>query len=283
MGLACHLKVVTRYELTDRQWWHLAPLLPPQRPRTGRPNNEHRAILNGILWVLRTGAPWRDMPERYGPVGTVSSRFYRWRQTGIWPRVLEALQAKAEAAGLIEWDLHFVDSSVVRAHQHAAGARRSRDGGSCEALGRSRGGFSTKIHVRAEGYGKPVSFALSGGERHDSVALPAVGGAVHRPRGRPRLRPRRVAGDKAFSGRPSRGHLRRRHIGAVIPTTAQQRRRPGFDREAYRARNRVERLFNRLKQFRRIATRYEKRAANYLAMLHIAAILIWIKPFADTA
>ena len=225
------------------------------------------------------------MPERFGPIGTVSSRFYRWRQAGIWQRVLEALQAKAEAAGLIEWDLHFVDSSVVRAHQHAAGARRSRDGGSEEALGRSRGGFSTKIHVRAEGYGKPVSFALSGGERHDSVALPAVldGGAVRRRRGRPRLRPRRVAGDKAFSGRPSRQHLRRRPIGAVIPTTAQQRRRPVFDRAAYRARNRVERLFNRLKQFRRIATRYEKRAANFLAMLHIAAILIWIKPFADTA
>ena len=275
-----------RYELTDRQWQQLAPLLPPERPRTGRPNHDHRTILNGILWILCTGAPWRDLPERYGPVGTVSSRFYRWRQTGIWPRVLEALQAKADAAGLIEWDLHFVDSSIVRAHQHAAGARRRRDKQACaEALGRSRGGFSTKIHVRAEAQGKPISFVLTGGERHDSVALPALldTGAVRRVRGRPRLRPRRVAGDKAFSGRPSRGHLRRRHIGAVIPTTAQQRRRPGFDREAYRARNRVQRLFNRLKQFRRIATRYEKRAANFLAMLHIAAILIWIKPFADTA
>jgi len=153
-----------------------------------------------------------------------------------------------------------------------------------EALGRSRGGFSTKIHVRAEGHGKPVTFHLTGGERHDSVALPALldAGAVRRKRGRPRLRPRRVAGDKAFADRPSRQHLRARHIGAVIPTKRNQRRRPGFDREAYRARNQVERLFNRLKQFRRIATRYEKRAANYLAMLHIGAILIWTKAFADT-
>jgi transposase len=147
-----------------------------------------------------------------------------------------------------------------------------------EALGRSRGGFSTKIHVRAEGCGKPVVFHLTGGERHDSTLLPALldAGAVRRQRGRPRLRPRRVAGDKAFTGRPARAHLRQRRIGAVIPTTAQQRRRPGFDRQAYRARNRVERLFNRLKQFRRIATRYEKRAANYLAMLHIAAITLWL-------
>ena len=114
-----------RYELTDAQWRRLEPLLPPERPRTGRPNHDHRTILNGILWVLRTGAPWRDLPERYGAVGTVSSRFYRWRESGVWQRALETLQAQADAAGLFDWDLHFVDASVVRAHQHAAGARRA--------------------------------------------------------------------------------------------------------------------------------------------------------------
>ena len=132
--------------------------------------------------------------------------------------------------------------------------------------------------MRAEGQGKPVTFHLTGGERHDSTALPALldTGAISRSRGRPRLRPRRVVGDKAFAGQPSREHLRSRRIGAVIPTKSNQRCRRGFDREAYRARNHVERLFNRLKQFRRIATRYEKRAQNYLAMLHIAAIMLWL-------
>jgi transposase len=71
-----------RFDLNDRQWARLEPLLPPQRPRTGRPNHDHRRIVSGILWALRTGAPWRDLPERYGPVGTVSSRFYRWREAG---------------------------------------------------------------------------------------------------------------------------------------------------------------------------------------------------------
>jgi transposase len=111
--------------------------------------------------------------------------------------------------------------------------------------------------------------------------LPALlaRGAVRRPgRGRPLRRPRRVAGDKAYTGRPVRAFLRRRGIGAVIPTQAKEPRRPGFDREAYRRRNRVERLVNRLKQFRRIATRYEKRAANYVTMLHIRVILLWLKP-----
>ena len=116
---------VKRYELTDAQWRRLKPLLPPERPRIGRPNHNHRTLLNGILWILRTGAPWRDLPERYGPVGTVSSRFYRWRTAGVWQRMLDALQAQADAAGLFDWNLHVVDASVVRAHQHAAGARRS--------------------------------------------------------------------------------------------------------------------------------------------------------------
>jgi transposase len=115
---------VRRGDLTDAQWGRLEPHLPPERPRTGRPNAPHRRIINGILWVLRTGAPWHDLPARYGPVGTVSSRFYRWRAPGVWDRALAALQTKADARGEVDWDLHFVDASIIRAHQHAAGARR---------------------------------------------------------------------------------------------------------------------------------------------------------------
>lgn len=100
------------------------PLLPPQRPPTGKPNRDHRTIVNGMLWRLRTGAPWRDLPERYGPWETVYSRFRRWRQAGIWDRVLAAAQAEGDAAGTLDWTLHFVDGSTVRAHQHAAGAKK---------------------------------------------------------------------------------------------------------------------------------------------------------------
>ncbi len=135
------------------------------------------------------------------------------------------------------------------------------------------------MHLRAEGGGKPITAVLTGGERHEQIALEALldQGAVRRPgRGRPRLRPRRVAGDKAYSSPTARRRLRRRGIVPVIPTKRDQKRQAKFDREAYRARNRVERLINRLKQFRRIATRYEKRGVNYLAMLTIGMILLWL-------
>lgn len=120
---------------------------------------------------------------------------------------------------------------------------------------------------------------MTAGERHEQVAFVPLmeGGRIKRQgRGRPRSRPARVAGDKGYSSRKVRQYLRRRGIQAVIPRKANERRAPRFDRAAYRERNRVERLINRLKQFRRVATRYEKLAVSYQAMVSIAAILMWL-------
>lgn len=148
-----------------------------------------------------------------------------------------------------------------------------------EALGRSKGGFSTKIHLRCDGNGLPVTFLLTVGERHEAVVFEQLmsQGAVKRTgAGRPRLRPQRVSGDKGYSSGTIRRYLRRRGIRLTIPRKSNERRRGKFDRSVYRQRNVVERCFNRLKQFRRIATRYEKKADNYLAMLTLASIFIWL-------
>lgn len=108
-----------RGDLTDKQWQKLQPLLPPQKAHTGQPALDHRRIINGILWLHRTGAPWRDIPERYGKHSTISSRFYRWRTEGLWQRIWENLMQQADLEGNIDWEVSFVDSTVVRAHQHA--------------------------------------------------------------------------------------------------------------------------------------------------------------------
>ena len=114
---------VRRHELSEAEWERLAPLLPPERPRTGRPNKSHRLIVNAILWKLRTGAPWRDLPERYGPWESVYTRLRRWRLAGVWDRVLAAVQIEADAEGKLDWRIHYLDGTVIRAHQHAAGAK----------------------------------------------------------------------------------------------------------------------------------------------------------------
>ena len=115
---------MTRYLLSDEQWARLAPLLPPERPPTGRPARPHRAVVEAILWRLRTGAPWRDLPEAFGPWQTAYSRLRRWEAAGVWGRALAALQAEADADGRLDWLRHHLDGTVVRAHQHAAGAKR---------------------------------------------------------------------------------------------------------------------------------------------------------------
>lgn len=113
-----------RHELSDAQWERLASLLPPQCPATGRPAHDHRLIVNAILWRLATGVPWRDLPERYGPWQTEYSRFRRWQRAGVWDRLLAAVQAEGDAVGALDWSVHFLDGTTVRAHQHAAGAKK---------------------------------------------------------------------------------------------------------------------------------------------------------------
>jgi transposase len=124
-----------RYELSDRQWDRIAPWCS-RRPRArgpGRPPTDHRPILNGILWVLHTGAPWRDLPERYGPWSTVFRRFNRWRRDGTWARIATSLLDELDDRGLIDRDLWCIDGTVIRASRAAAGApkrvaRRGADG-----------------------------------------------------------------------------------------------------------------------------------------------------------
>jgi transposase len=111
-----------RHELSDHQWEQIAPVLPAQKPKVGRPAHDHRRILNGIVWLLRTGAPWRDLPERYGKWQSVYDRFNRYRKDGTFDRVLKALRIRLDKDGHIDWDLWCVDGSSVRASRAAAGA-----------------------------------------------------------------------------------------------------------------------------------------------------------------
>ena len=158
-----------------------------------------------------------------------------------------------------------------------------------EALGRSKGGFSTKLHLACDGKGRPLSVVLTPGQRHGSTQLEELleGVRVGRPEGspgRPRKRPAHLIADLGYSYERCRRLLRRRAIPHTIPERKDQKqrragrsgRRPGFDQEAYRRRNVVERCVNRLKQWRAIATRYEKRAANYRAMVVIASLMMWL-------
>ena len=266
-----------RHALSDAQFAIIEPLLPTS-DRPGHPWKDHRRVIDGVLWVLHTGAPWRDLPrETYGPWQTVYERFNRWSKDGTWGRLLEALHVRLDARGKIDWGLFCIDGGSVRASRAAAGASPT-DGTAAEptdhALGRSRGRGTLAIHRVCDSGPSPMAVTVTAGQRHESTQFEAVMGRVRvpRPKGRPRCRPRKLAGDKGYSYRRVRRYLRRRGIKAVIPTRKDQRRIPSFEKATYRRRNVVERCIGWLKESRRLATRFEKLAENFLAMVKLAML-----------
>ncbi|MFC9948962.1 IS5 family transposase [Streptomyces pratensis] len=307
-----------RGDLSDAEWERLRPFLPVSNGRCGR-WRDHRQVIDGILHRVRTGVHWRDLPERFGPWKTVYERHRLWSADGTWERLLQQVQAAADAEDEIDWDVS-VDSTIVRAHQHAAGAphrptadarfkggRRARTpgrnamaepdrppgggGAGGEGLGRSRGGFTSKLHLSADGRCRPLSLIVTPGQRADCTQFKAVLEKIRVPRsglGRPRKKPDSLAADRAYSNGPIREYLRRRGIRHTIPEKTDSQaarlrkgarggRPPGFDEVRYRKRNTVERAINLLKQFRAVATRYDKRGYVFLGTATAATVVIWLR------
>ena len=168
--------------------------------------------------------------------------------------------------GEIDTEWVFADGSDVRAHQHASGARIGEE----RAIGRSRGGATTKIHTAADAHGNPVDFEITGGEVHDAKAAPKLIGKLKAAQ--------HIIADKGYDAEVIREHIRQAGANPVIPRRSNSNKtNPEFDAHLYRQRHLVENLFARLKHFRSIATRFEKLARNFKAMLFIACAFIWVK------
>src|SRR5882757_8525671 len=248
---------IMRYELNDYEWTAIKPMLP-NKPRGVRRVNDRR-VLNGIFWVLRSGAPWRDLPETYGPRTTCYNRFVRWRRAGVWDQIKDAPAAGHDAA------VQMIDTSVVRVHQHGACIADNNH----QDIGRSRGGLTSKIHAVVDAHGLPVHLALTPGEAHDNRLCSVLLGAL--------LPKTMLLADRGYDADWIRDLARRQGAWANIPPKRNRIDPICFSPYLYRARNLIERFFNKIKQCRRVATRYDKLAANYLAFVKLASIRIWLR------
>lgn len=253
------MEIATRYELAEGQWGCIQGLLPGRRESVGRTAADNRAFVNGVLWVLRSGARWSDLPERYGKYKTVHKRFSRWAAGGVWERVFRTLTKDANNEYLM------IDSTIVRAHQQAATERKK---GPDQALGRSRGGLTTTIHLLCNELGAPVDFLLSAGQAADCTqAIALLGGR----------QPRAVLADKGYDTDAIVQHIEAAGAAPVIPPKAHRKIKREYDRTLYKQRNRIERCFSKLKPFRRIATRFEKNKRHFHSLVALACSMLLLR------
>jgi transposase len=255
--------VLHRHAIADEKWNRIKGLLPGQAGHPGVTAKNNRLFVDAVLWIAKTGAPWRDLPERFGNWNSVWRRFDRWARKGVWQRVYEELRDPD-----LEWLI--LDSTVIRAHPHAAGAQKTDGSGgqAAQALGRSRGGFGTKIHASVSGLGLPVELTLTPAQNADVKQAKALL-ADH---------PVKVAiGDKGYDSDELVEDIESRGAEAVIPPRKNRTQKRKYDRERYKDRNLAERFWRKVKEYRRVATRYEKTARNFLAMVQVASIMVLLQ------
>ena len=246
-----------RHAISDEHWERIEHLLPGRAGDPGVTAKDNRLFLDAVLWIGKTGSPWRDLPRSFGKWNSVWRRFDRWCTKGVWHRVFEALKDPD-----LQWLI--LDSTVIRAHQHAAGAAK-KNGGVDQALGRSRGGFGTKLHLAVDGLGNPVEFVLTGGQAADVTQADALieGQAFDA-----------VIADKGYDAEALVTRIEASDAAAVIPPRRNRRFQRAYDQHLYKERNLAERFINRIKQYRRVATRYEKTARNFMGFIQVAAIMV---------
>ena len=211
------------------------------------------------MWIARTSSPWRDLPDAFGNWNSVYVRFSRWAKQGAWESLFKALVDDPDFEYLI------IDSTICAGTSTCVGRKRGTQN---QAIGRSRGGLTSKVHIAVDGLGNPLRFILTGGQVGDVTQaeelIADVAGA-------------NLIADMAYDADHLRARLNDAGIVAVIPSNPSRAQAIPYDAELYKERHLVECYINKIKHFRRIATRYEKTATAYMAMLFLVGAIIWLR------
>jgi transposase len=262
---------LVRYAFTDDLWNELGPVVKrAKRHKGGKlPKLSDRMFFEALLYWARTGLPWRDLPDVFGAWDAVYNRFRRWIASGSLKTLFDLLTANPVFADIRRV---LIDSTIIRAHPHAAGARRRHKkigadaSAKSQGLGRSRGGFSSKIVVTATDESTAVAVEVVPGQANDAPRLePMLKATCQRL---PVID--EMTGDKGFDGDAQRQACLKRGVFPNIPNRKNRVDPWPFEPEGYKERNCVERLFGKLKQFRRVATRYEKLRQTFQGVIYLS-------------
>ena len=247
------------HELTEEEWKIVERELPAAKS-TGRPQTDNRLAFNGILWILKSGAPWRFLPSKYGKWNSVYKKFQQWIKAGVFENLTRSNAERGEFFTL--------DSTFCKVHRHALGARKNAPGHETKQdIESSRGGKTTKIHVLLDENFRVVKFLLSAGNVNDNLlALPLLKGF--------NLKNKVVLADKAYSTAKIRDYLEKQGAFVCIPDKINAKAKHDFDRELYKKRNVVERFFCRLKDYLRISIRLDKLSSSFSGFVSLAIFLL---------
>jgi transposase len=236
--------------MSDEEWAFFERSIMTARAPNGRKPANHSLVLDGVSWIARTGAPWRDLPEEFGKWSSVHRQFQRWAQAGLWEETMDALNQGR-------------DRRPSKDRQH-------RDPGPSLGNGRSRGGFTTKIHLLVNANGLPTRTEITPGQKSDYLGFDLVM-ADNLPS------PSVLLADRGYDADSIRAQMVKRDVLPVTPMRKSRKKRIGVDRSLYRLRNLVERCFNKLKNARRAAIRYDKMAERFLGFVDITSIRLWLR------
>jgi transposase len=242
--------------LRDDQWERIKDMLPGRKGTVGVTAKDNRLFIEAVLYRYRVGMPWRDLPDCFGNCSVVHTRLSRWAKSAVITKVFKNLAEDADN------EYAMIDSTIVRAHQHSTVAKRDRE---AQAIGRSKGGLSTKIHAVVDALGNPIDFVLTPGQACDLDGAEKL---------LPGLEAKMILADKAYDAdarviEP----LLAEGKEIVIPPKKNRKETRAYDKEIYKLRHLIENFFCKIKHFRAIATRYEKTSRNFLAAVYLVAVM----------
>ncbi len=256
------LSFMDRVHLQDNEWTKILAFLRTRRDIYVGNETRCRRFMDGVVWAMRSGAQWRLLPSVYGKWNSLYKRFARWCDKGVWTAMLEHFADDGDLANLM------VDSTIVRAHSCAAGAPAAQGGQASQALGRSRGGFTTKIHVSVDAQGRPLRIRLTAGQRHDITQAPDLTDGLDFEH---------LIADRSYDANKFLARIYAQQAIPVIPPRANRRVQRDYDHALYRERHVIECFINKIKQYHRIFSRFDKLDTRYLGFLCFVAVLIWLR------
>jgi transposase len=248
------------YFIKEQEWKEIFRILSNIKRIHTKNETNIRRFVEAIWFVSRSGCQWRLLPSHYGSWRSVHRKFKKWSDKGIWETLFLQIQKDPDLEAVM------IDATIVRAHACSAGY--GKESQPQQALGRSRGGFSTKIHALVDALGNPLKFILSAGQRHEISQAEALIEGISRTI---------VIGDKGYDSNAFIETLTTKGCLCVIPPKRNRLNLRNYDEHWYKERHLIECFFSKIKHFRRVFSRFDKTSASFLAFLHFVSIFIWLR------